>query len=47
MKNPETGEPASGTAKMHGENKPAPEGYIKWCVCSPYRLLVGMLTPLP
>ncbi|KAK5939678.1 hypothetical protein PMZ80_008058 [Knufia obscura] len=30
LHNPQTGEPASGTAKAHGENKPAPGSYIRW-----------------
>ena len=30
MKNPETGELASGTAKVNGEKKPAPGSYIRW-----------------
>lgn len=30
LHNPNTGEPASGTAKANGENTPAPGTYIKW-----------------
>lgn len=34
LHNPVTGEPASGTAKAGGENKPAPGTYIKWYTSS-------------